>query len=124
MSSVTYEFLQDCSVFFLATIDRDTPALRPFGAVMEYNDELYFSTGNTKAVYAQMIANPNIQIAAIKNGTREGVRISGKAIEVNDLSVKQIMMENCPALLKRFKSNADEHFALFKVTEMDSILNL
>ena len=120
--SVTYEFLKDCGVFFLASIENDKPALRPFGAIMEFEDELYFSTGNTKEVYAQLIANLNIQIAALKNGTRDWVRISGKAVEVKELSLKQRMLEQCPALLKRFKGGDDEYFAMFKISEMHSSL--
>jgi len=49
--SKTYEFLKECGTFFLATIDKNVPALRPFGAVMEFEKELYFSTAKTKAVY-------------------------------------------------------------------------
>lgn len=64
--SKTYEFLKECKVFFLASIKNDVPAIRPFGAVMEYNNELYFSTASTKEVYRQLCDNPAIQIVALK----------------------------------------------------------
>ena len=118
----TYEFLKDCGVFFLATVDTDAPTLRPFGAIMEYENELYISTGNTKDVYAQLIANPKMQIAALKSGTRDWVRTSGKAIEVKELSLKQIMLDSCPVLLKRFKGSDDKNFAMFRISEAHSSL--
>jgi len=122
--SKTYDFLKECETFFVATLNEDAPALRPFGGVMEFAGELYFSTANTKAVYSQFKNNPAIQIVALKPGTREWIRINGKAIEVDDLEMKQRMLECCPTLLKRFDSNTCEYFALFKLTEMCSMLNL
>ena len=120
--SKTYEFLKQCGTFFLTTINDSVPAARPFGGVMEYEDELYISTANTKEVYSQMIANPFIQIVAIKPGTRDWIIISGKAVEVNDLKIKQAMFDACPVLLKRFSTSECDNFALFKISEMESLL--
>jgi len=121
--SRTYEFLQECETFFVATINKNAPAIRPFGAIMEFKEELYFSTANNKEVYSQLKNNQAIQIVALKSGTRDWVRINGKAVEVNDLDVKQKMLETCPVLLKRFNSNDCEYFAMFKLTDMESTLN-
>ncbi|MCL2003979.1 MAG: pyridoxamine 5'-phosphate oxidase family protein [Oscillospiraceae bacterium] len=120
--SKTYEFLKLCDFFILTTINDSAPAARPFGATMEYEDELYFSTANTKDVYSQLIKNPSIQIVAKRVEIREWIRIDGKAIEINDLSIKQIMLDICPVLLKHFASNECNYFALFKILEMKSSL--
>lgn len=120
--SKSFEFLKSCGVFFLTTINGEVPASRPFGAVMEYERNLYISTGNTKDVYKQLIQNPNIQIVALKKETREWIRINGKAIETKDLKEKRIMLEECPILSKRFDSEACEYFALFKIIDMESYL--
>ena len=120
--SKTYEFLAACGVFFLASVDDDAPAIRPFGAVMEHKDELYISTANTKSVYAQMIDNPKIQIVALKSGTRDWIRVTGRAVEVDEPALKLLMLDRCPALKKRFESHESEHFALFRIAEMHSSL--
>jgi len=122
--SKTYEFLKECETFFLATINKNTPAMRPFGAIMELQGELYFSTANIKDVYSQLKSNQAIQIVALKSGTRDWIRINGKAIEINDLDIKQKMLETCPVLLKRFDSKECQSFALFKIIEMVSELNI
>lgn len=120
--SKSFQFLKSCGVFFVTTINGEVPASRPFGAVMEYEGNLYISTGNTKDVYKQLVQNPNIQIVALKKETREWIRINGKAIETKDLKEKRIMLEEFPILSKRFDSETCEYFALFKITDMESYL--
>lgn len=121
--SKAYEFLSECKIFFVATINGNFPAVRPFGAIMEFNNVLYFSTGTNKNVYKQLLSDNHIQIVALKHGTRDWIRISGNAIEVCDLALKQEMLNACPALGKRFSSKADPLFALFKVDNMIAYLN-
>ena len=119
--SKTYDFLKECGVFYFSTIYNDCPVTRPFGAVMEHNGFLYFSTANTKTVYSQIKINPNIQIVAMKAGTREWLRMSGKAEETTDMVIKQMMLDTCPILKKRFVVDS-ESYALFRIEEMKSTL--
>ncbi len=77
--SQAYEFIKECGAFFVLTINNDFPAGRPFGAIMEYEDKLYIAIANTKAVYNQLKDNSNMQILALKSGTRSWVRVSGVA---------------------------------------------
>jgi Uncharacterized conserved protein len=114
------DFLKDCVVFYVLTINDDFPAGRPFGAVMEYENNLYISTGDTKAVYQQLKQNSNMQIIAIKPRTREWVRISGIAEECFDLNMKQKMLEECPVLTKHFSSPVSPHYSVFQVKVVDS----
>jgi len=122
--SRTYEFLKECETFFVVTINKNTPAARPFGAIMELEGGLYFSTSTIKDVYLQLKRNQVIQIVALKSGTRDWIRVNGKAVEINDLGIKQKMLETCPTLLKRFDSKECEYFALFKLSEIESTLNV
>jgi len=121
--SRTYEFLKQCDFFVVTTVSDAAPAARPFGAVMEYENELYISTANTKAVYSQFKENPLVQIVALKAGTRDWIRVSGKAIEVYDLDAKQAMLDACPVLLRHFDTKECARFALFKILEMKSVLH-
>ena len=121
--SKAYEFLKECGTFFVATVNGDLPAVRPFGAVMEIENELYFSTGSKKNVYKQLQENRHVQIVALKQGTREWIRLNGIAVEVMDLNLKQKMLDICPILTKRFSSKDDPLFALFKLEQMQVYLN-
>ena len=114
MGSVA-KFLRDCGAFFLLTLDGDAPAGRPFGAVMEQDGALYISTEDRKAVYRQLKRYPQMQIVALKPGTREWIRISGRAQECMDMAVKARMLEDCPALQKHFSAPDAQHYAVFRI---------
>lgn len=109
----------DWGVFYLVTINGTAPAARPFGAVMENDGDLFITAADTKAVYRQMKQNSNIQIVALKHGTREWIRISGSAEECSDIAMKQKMLDVCPILSKHYSAPTDAHFCIFqiKVTE-------
>ncbi len=121
--SKEYEFLKECGVFFVLTVKDNFPIGRPFGAVMELDNDLYIATSDTKAVYEQIINNPNMQIVAQKSGTRKWIRISGIAEECTNVETKQKMLDECPILLKHYASVDTPHYNVFKITVTDSQLN-
>lgn len=118
-----YEFLKKCGYFYVLTINGEFPAGRPFGAVMEAEGKLYISTSNENKVHKQLRENGNIQILAKKEGTREWLRITGKATECNELKMKQRMLEECPALSKHFPSVESENYLLFQVEVLAAEFN-
>jgi len=121
--SRTYEFLQECGIYYIATINENVPAVRPFGSVMEYEGELYISTAKYKSVYEQFIKNNFIQIVALKAGTRDWIRINGKVVEIHDLKIKQAMLDDSEKLAKRFNKDSED-FILLKIIEMNSAVNI
>lgn len=114
--SKQYEFIKDCSSFFVATINGDFPACRPFGAIMEVGEKLYISTHDGNEVHKQLRANGNMQLIAKKENTREWIRITGIAEECEDRSLKQKFMEECPILASHYSSADSEHFLMFQIT--------
>lgn len=118
--SKVYEFLKECGYFYVLTINGDYPAGRPFGAVMEYYNKLYISTNNGNQAHKQLRENKNIQILAKKEGTREWLRITGKATECVDVDMKQKMLNECPILSKHYSAADDEKYLLFQVEVIDA----
>ena len=58
------EFLQKNSVQYLATVGRDGKAkCRPFMFCFEQDGKLWFCTNNTKDVYKDMLANPEVEVS-------------------------------------------------------------
>lgn len=110
-----YEFIRECGVFFVLTMNGDFPAGRPFGAIMESGEDLYISTANTKDVYRQMKACPQIQILALKAGTRDWMRVNCIAEECSDAAMKARMLRECPVLTKHFPDADAPAFALFRL---------
>ena len=113
--SAEYDFLKKCKYFFLASINKNSPEVRPFGAIMEYENNLYVSTSLEKDVYKQLKENNHIQITALKNGTRKWIRITGLAYECKDTKIKREMLKKCPEISKHFTSEDDENFVLFQI---------
>ena len=108
-------FLKECGVFYVLTINGDYPAGRPFGAVMEYNDDLYISTADTKKVYRQLKEHSQVQIVSLKSGTREWIRVNGVATECIDMEMKKKMMEECSVLKKHFPTPDSPHYVVFRI---------
>ncbi len=118
--SKAYEFLKECEYFYVLTINGDFPAGRPFGAVMESDNKLYISTNTGNYVHKQLRENGNIQILAKQEGTREWIRITGKAKECANITMKQKMLDECPVLYKHFSSAEEQNYLLFQVEVLET----
>ena len=121
--SKTYEFLKECKVFFLLTSFEDLPFGRPFGAIMELDRKLYISTAKTKTVYNQLINNPKVQIVAIKENSRQWIRVSALAIECQNLKIKELMLKENPNVARHFLNASDPNFSLFELKNISSYIN-
>lgn len=116
-----YEFINECGTFYVLTMNGDFPAGRPFGAIMELNNDLYISTADTKAVYRQLKQNERMQIIALRPGTREWIRVNGIAEECMDLAVKKRMLAECPGLKKHYSSEDAPHYSVFRIKIVSSM---
>ncbi|SMC46861.1 pyridoxamine 5'-phosphate oxidase family protein [Sporomusa malonica] len=105
-----FNFLQDCGIFFVSTVDGNQPRVRPFSFAMEHEGKLCFATSNQKPFYAQLMANPNIEICASKNG--RWLRLSGKAVFCTTKEAKAQALDALP-MLKQMYSVEDEIFEIF-----------
>jgi uncharacterized pyridoxamine 5'-phosphate oxidase family protein len=105
------KFLQEAGTFYLATQDGNQPRVRPLGAVCVIEGKLYICTNNTKPMYAQMTANPKVEIsAATPNG--RWLRLTAEAAADERLSSKQAMLDALPSLQNMYKAD-DGIFEVF-----------
>ncbi len=111
-----YKFIKDCYPFYLLTVSNGEPQGRPFGAIMHHNGKYYVATGKGGNVYNQLLAYPKVQLVALKEGTRNWLRISGEANECLLLELKQKMLDECPILIKHYSSADDGKFAMLEIT--------
>jgi len=91
-----YEFLKAAGTYYLATVDGDQPRVRPFGTVCIFEGKLYIQTGKVKPCSKQMLANPKIEICAMKGG--EWIRVAAEAVEDDRVEAKAYMLEQYPSL--------------------------
>ena len=92
MSKVV-EFLKENPVQYLATVGRDGKAkCRPFMFIGEMEGKLWFCTNNTKDVYKDMLANPEIEIST-SSPSYAWIRLNGKAVFENNMAAKKCAWE-------------------------------
>lgn len=92
-----YEFLKNCGVYYLATVERDQPRVRPFGTVDLFEDKIYIQTGKVKAVAQQMKINPKVEISAMAQDGR-WIRITAEAVPHDNIKAQEHMLNAYPNL--------------------------
>ena len=98
-----HDFLKKAEVYYLATVDKDQPRVRPFGTVNEFEGKLYIQTGKVKPTSHQLAANPKAEICAFTEGA--WVRISCELVEDDRLEAKKSMLDAYPSLRGMYDEN-------------------
>ncbi len=105
------EFLKDCGVYYLATVENDQPRVRPFGTAEIFDNHLYIQTGKKKDVFKQIENNNKVEICAFKDG--KWIRISGKFILDDRIEAKKDMLDKNPNLRNMYDENDDNTAVLY-----------
>ena len=94
------QFLKDAGTYYLATVDKDQPRVRPFGTIHIFEGRLYIQTGKAKDVSRQLHENPKAEICAFKDG--EWLRLSGNLVEDDRREARVSMLEAYPDLRRMY----------------------
>ena len=90
-----FEFLEKAGTFYLATVEGDQPRVRPYGAMLYFEDKIYIMAfGKTNAT-RQIAANPKAEICAFKGQT---LRIECTLVEDNRPEVGKALVDKMPVL--------------------------
>lgn len=106
-----YEFLKECGLYYLATVEGDQPRVRPFGTIDLFEGKLYIQTGKVKNVSKQLQANPKAEICAFAEGT--WLRVSGKLIRDDRYEAKKHMLDAYPNLQAMYSAEDDNTEVLY-----------
>lgn len=93
-----FEFLRECRIYYLATVEGDQARVRPFGTVDIFEDKLYFQTGKNKKVADQLKANPKIEISATSPDGSQWIRLTGTAVLDDNVAAQEHMLDEYPHL--------------------------
>lgn len=120
MSKVS-EFLTENPVQYLASVSLDGKAkCRPFMFSFEKDGKLWFNTGKFKEVYKELQANPYVQIS-VSSPTYQWIRLSGKAVFVDDKAIKEAALEN-PIVKANYKTADNPDFAVFYLEDAHGVI--
>lgn len=115
MSEVV-DFLKSNPVQYLATVGRDGKAkVRPFMFITEMDGKLWFCTNNTKDVYKDMLANPNIEVS-VSDPSYTWIRLNGRAVFEDNKAAKEACMEN-PIVKGLYKTPDNPIFVVFYLAD-------
>lgn len=110
--------LRQAKTFFLATVDGDQPRVRPFNAVVEFDEKVYFYTNNHKSAFRQMMDSPKIELCAQISEER-WIRVSGKIVFDYRPEAKKAMLDANPELRKMY-SEDDKIFEVFYLSNLSA----
>ena len=97
------KFLKEAQTYYLATLDKDQPRVRPFGTINNFEGKLYIQTGKVKDVSKQIHANPKVEICAFMGGA--WLRVACTLVEDDRLEAKQSMLDAYPSLQNMYKAD-------------------
>ncbi len=117
--SAVYDYLMNCSVFYLATTEGNQPRVRPFRALCEFEGKLYFVTSNTKNVYKQLLANPKIGLSALRD-KNSWIRLTAE-VKFDDRREARVAMLEAMPMLKNTYTPDDGVMTVFYLTNIKAI---
>lgn len=105
------DFLKECGVYYLATVEGDQPRVRPFGTAEIFEEHLYIQTGKKKDVFKQISENNNVEICAFKDG--KWIRVTGKLVLDDRVEAKKYMLDMNPDLRGMYNELDDNTAVLY-----------
>ena len=114
------EFLKNAEVYYLATVERDQPRVRPFGTVNEFEGKLYIQTGKVKPTSRQLAANPKAELCAFKDG--KWIRVACELIADDRFEAKKSMLDAYPNLRNMYDEN-DGNTQVFYMENATAIIS-
>ena len=105
------EFLKECGVYYLATVDGDKPKVRPFGTAEIFENHLYIQTGKKKDVFKQIEKNPFVELCGFHDG--KWIRVSGELVADDRVEAKKDMLDKNPNLRGMYNELDDNTIVLY-----------
>ncbi len=115
------DFLTDAGIFYLATVDNGLPKVRPLGLHLAADGKVLFGVGDFKAVYAQIKADPHVEIVATGKDSH-WLRFSGKAVFESDPKYAEMALEAIPQLRSVYNAETGHKLAMFHLEEAKAVI--
>lgn len=119
------DYLDNIGIQFLATIGLDgKPKVRPMQYMVLDDDKLWFCTNSKKDVYAELQANPCLELCGCKLENDEmqtpWIRFSAKAVFEERQDIRDAIIEKSAIVKTLYKDMRDNPiFKVFYLTDID-----
>ena len=112
--------LTEAKVFYLATVDRDQPKLRPLGAHHLVEGKVWLGVGEFKEVYRQLAANPKCEVVALMPDGGTWLRWTGRAVFAEGAErerLEEVFLEAMPGLRGIYDKSPGKRMMCFTLAE-------
>ncbi|MFB3895486.1 MAG: pyridoxamine 5'-phosphate oxidase family protein [bacterium] len=111
------EFINTNQVCNLATVEGNQPRVRGMMTYQADETGIIFHTGNKKDLYQQLLKNPLVELCYFNPKTNMQIRVTGKAMIIDDLKLKQEIVEARPFMKPWVDQFGYELLIVFKVVD-------
>ena len=101
-----HEYLNNVGTFYFLTSDNGQPKGRPFSFQMLVDGKIYFGTGTFKQCYAQLQANPKVEVLAVGKG--DFMRYDGVVKFIQSDALQAKVREIMPQIMAMYDKNGWE----------------
>jgi len=108
------DYLNENNQGQFATVKNGKPVMRPFQLVFARDNKFYFMTSNTKSVYRELVSN-GVAGFSVLGKDMKWVRLSGEITFVDDLELKEEMLNINPLYRGLYKSANNPSFEAFYI---------
>ncbi len=115
-----YDFIKKCGYYFIATVEKDQPRVRPFGTVNIFEGRLYIQTSHMKRIASQIKKNSKVELCAYDG--EQWIRLSGTLVEDSRIEAKKSMLDAYPNLRSMYNEK-DEKTAVYYFTHATAYLS-
>ncbi len=105
------DFILDCGVYYIASMEGDQPRVRPFGTASIFEGKLYIQTGKKKDFFKQIEENPKVEICCFNRD--KWLRLSGELVNDDRVEAKKAMLDDFPNLRTMYDENDDNTAVLY-----------
>lgn len=88
------EYLRECEVFYMATVDGMEPRVRPMSGVCEVEGKLCFLLARSSHLYHEIMVNRHVEISAV-HPDKSWISIRGWLKEETEKETKDSMLKAC-----------------------------
>lgn len=111
------EFINKNPVFVLGTAEKGRPRVRYMMTSIADSRGIIFCTGRRKKVYAQIAANPAVELCYYQQDSETQLRIAASAEEINEDAVKNEIVDKFPFLRPWIEQEGLEQMAVFRLKD-------
>ncbi len=116
------EFINKNPACHLATCEKQQPRVRGMLTYKADDKGILFTTGTTKDLYQQILANPNVELCYFNKESNTQVRVTGKVKIVDDLDLKKQIVKDFSFLQPIVDQFGYETLTVFRVTPAEALV--